>query len=144
MYLVLDLTNGDGYSDPDFQIFKDRKEALDKYAQLIGYNVINENTITESEEGKTLFLSEDMEDNIGVHFIELDDDKNHSVSIQTCYVDDISTESFKDEHSAIEHHNSEALEIVDISEEESNSEYRYVSGDTDDGSKVVLLIFNKK
>lgn len=147
MYLVLELTNGDGYSSPTFEVFSNRKKAVEKFDSLCFDLLESGATPTKFEKDKKLFLSEDGEDNIAVHLIGLDDYQSHVVSIQTCYVDEIEIDSFDFSENAEEHYKREASEIDDYNEAEDNENKdgsRSASGDTDDGSKFVLLIFNKK
>lgn len=143
MYLVLNLTNGDGYSSPDFQLFNNRTIAMDTYAEFIGYHIINGAEVTESTETKKLFISEDGEDNYGTHIIELENGKCHVVSINTCFIDEFDVKTFDYKQEAIDYYNKEASAITDISENEASHEARSVSGETEGGSKSVLLIFNR-
>jgi hypothetical protein len=145
MYLVLNLTNGDGYSSPDIELFFDRGSAMDKFAQYVGYHIINEATITDSHENKILFLSDDECDNYGVHMIELDDKKHHSINIDCNYSDEITIHSYRLLKHAREVFDDSNADLVDISTEKRHGYGMVIcSGGLEAGHDVNVLIRKRK
>jgi hypothetical protein len=74
-YLIIDCTNGPGYSSPAVSILGDRQSAFDLYHQYVGVNVISNLELTETgfESNHHYTLFEDGEDNHGCHIIEVEE-----------------------------------------------------------------------
>lgn len=145
MFLILGLTNGQGYSSPDIFLINDRQEAISKFNEIVGEYVNNDYELDKelSNEYMKIFSDED-DDNYGAHFIELDNNKAHAISIHTCYVAEIFEESFKSNNEARRSFSEMNSHFVDEIDEKSADGYKFASGDTDDGSLFNILILTKE
>lgn len=141
MYLVLDLTNGDGYSTPGIELFQKRSEAYSKFAYHIGWNIINTCTLEDdSTDTKKLFT--DGEDNYGVHLLELDNRRHHVINIEGHFVDEVTVSSYSSLAEA-----KKRLKLLKSSFIESDKNLRdgmeIYGGETMEGYQTNLLIFKK-
>jgi hypothetical protein len=95
-YLVLDLTNGDGYSDPTIKVHKNRLKGIKRYYEYVGQNITQglafkgiENRgsdmfcafATEDEDGNEI-------DNFACHFILVNE--GDIIVINTDFTDELS------------------------------------------------------
>lgn len=142
MYLVLDLTNGDGYSDPTIHLFNKRNEAYKKFAECIGWNIINM-SILEEDSTDTKKLFSDGEDNFGTHIIELDDKKHHVVNIEGNFVDEINVTSYSNLNHARGRLEELNAYIHDV-ERSSREGMVICGGETGAGHETNLLIYKRK
>lgn len=72
-YLLLDLTNGDGYTDPTIGLYSDRVEANAEFYRTIGENVMHALEVTDHgfEDNKVFCYFEDGENNYGTFLINV-------------------------------------------------------------------------
>ena len=100
MFIVLSVTNGEGYSSPSVELFNDFREAVAAYTKNIGYMFNTNNPYEMGSQGngesapgvyKSLFVSYDEDgdeiDNFGVHMFPVE--SGDCVEIICDYADEV-------------------------------------------------------
>ena len=91
-YLIVQVTNGEGYSDPQIDIFSSEDLAVEFYnkalEELVKYNDIRIKSTVNNEEYRNVLLK-DSKDDYGIHFYELDYHTWYSIAINCNYSDEI-------------------------------------------------------
>jgi len=89
-YLIVALTNGEGYSDPTIEVLSNKKEAQARFEELCGHIELDPEIIRiNTDDDKRLYQEIDGND-YGVHLIELQYFTNYVLKIKTNYSDCVS------------------------------------------------------